>query len=145
MSEFLWSDPINYCKGDKTKGFDEYMGEDSEIVDMKDGTHTHTHTKHTHTFVQSCFQGRGWNNRGCGIRFGPDLCEEFMKRNGFSLVVRSHESVDEGYEWWFDKKLITVFSASNYCGDAGQASLFTSSPSLQYLLILNFQAIKELF
>ena len=47
--------------------------------------------------------------------FGPDIVEEFMLRFDFDLIVRGHECCD-GYCFAFDRKLVTVFSASNYCG-----------------------------
>eukprot|EP01102_Stenamoeba_stenopodia_P011791 TRINITY_DN3644_c0_g1_i3.p1 TRINITY_DN3644_c0_g1~~TRINITY_DN3644_c0_g1_i3.p1 ORF type:complete len:676 (-),score=185.28 TRINITY_DN3644_c0_g1_i3:164-2191(-) len=54
--------------------------------------------------------------RGAGIMFGPDITEVFMKKNGISLIVRSHEMMEEGYAKTHLGSLITVFSASNYCG-----------------------------
>mmetsp|Transcript_11084 Transcript_11084/g.21404 ORF Transcript_11084/g.21404 Transcript_11084/m.21404 type:complete len:436 (-) Transcript_11084:184-1491(-) len=65
-------------------------------------------------------QGRVPNTRrGAGQLFGPDVLETFLKINGFTTVVRSHEAKDEGYEFMWDDQLITVFSASNYCGTQG--------------------------
>jgi hypothetical protein len=40
------------------------------------------------------------------------------------LVVRSHEVKDEGYEEDHDGKLITVFSAPNYCDQMGNKGAF---------------------
>ncbi|GER56495.1 serine/threonine-protein phosphatase 5 [Striga asiatica] len=40
------------------------------------------------------------------------------------LVVRSHEVKDEGYEIEHDGKLITVFSAPNYCDQMGNKGAF---------------------
>ena len=54
--------------------------------------------------------------RGAGVEFGPDVTEKFCAQNGFALVIRSHECVPEGYEIQHNGRLITVFSASRYCG-----------------------------
>ena len=39
-----------------------------------------------------------------------------MKDNKIDLVIRAHEMVDDGFKFFANKKLITVFSAPNYCG-----------------------------
>lgn len=53
--------------------------------------------------------------RECAFLFGPDIVEEFMNRFDFDLIVRGHECCD-GYCFAFKRKLVTVFSAPNYCG-----------------------------
>mgnify|MGYP002828712831 CR=1 FL=1 len=42
-----------------------------------------------------------------------------MKLNNFKTIIRSHELVDDGYDIKHDDQCYTLFSASNYCGDAG--------------------------
>lgn len=32
------------------------------------------------------------------------------------LICRAHMVVEDGYEFWNDRTLVTVFSAPNYCG-----------------------------
>lgn len=49
-----------------------------------------------------------------------------MLQNGFNFIIRSHECVDDGYEMWFDSTLLTIFSASNYCGDTGNLGAFVT-------------------
>jgi serine/threonine-protein phosphatase 5 len=64
-------------------------------------------------------QGRGPSKRGVGLCFGPDITAAFLKLNGLKMVVRSHEVKDQGYEVIHDGKLVTIFSAPNYCDNVG--------------------------
>jgi serine/threonine-protein phosphatase 5 len=63
--------------------------------------------------------GRAQSKRGVGLCFGPDVTKNFLEMNNLQLVIRSHEMKDEGYEVEHDGKLITVFSAPNYCDQMG--------------------------
>lgn len=46
--------------------------------------------------------------------FGPDVTERFLRENGLSLLVRSHESQRDGISVQQGGLAITVFSAPNY-------------------------------
>ncbi|CAD7957807.1 unnamed protein product [Amoebophrya sp. A25] len=59
--------------------------------------------------------GRMPSKRGVGVAFGPDVTENFLKTNDLTMVVRSHEMKDEGYELEHKGRLCTIFSAPNYC------------------------------
>lgn len=53
--------------------------------------------------------------RGPGIRvFGKDVFEEFAKKNDIELMIRAHEVFPEGYRYFFEGKLLSIFSARNY-------------------------------
>eukprot|EP00164_Ancoracysta_twista_P006672 GFYU01009329.1.p1 GENE.GFYU01009329.1~~GFYU01009329.1.p1 ORF type:complete len:491 (-),score=135.40 GFYU01009329.1:512-1984(-) len=69
-------------------------------------------------------QGRGPSKRGVGVAFGPDVTKNFLQNNNLELVVRSHECKEEGYEVEADGKLITIFSAPNYCDQMGNKGAF---------------------
>lgn len=63
--------------------------------------------------------GRAESPRGCALLFGPDVTKNFLQKNGLLMVVRSHECMQSGFEVHHDGKVVTVFSASNYCGTVG--------------------------
>jgi len=51
------------------------------------------------------------------VKFGPDRVEEFLEKNKpLSMIIRAHECVMDGFERFANGKLITVFSATDYCG-----------------------------
>lgn len=60
-------------------------------------------------------KGRFPSKRGVGCQFGSDVTEKFLKKNNLSMVVRSHEMKDDGFEILHHNKLCTIFSAPNYC------------------------------
>jgi protein phosphatase len=62
------------------------------------------------------------NARGPGlVSFGPDRVHRYCEVNDLQLIVRAHECVMDGFERFAAGKLITVFSATNYCGTANNA------------------------
>ena len=48
-------------------------------------------------------------------KYGPDRVKDFCATAGLKLVIRAHECVQDGYQYFASCHLITVFSATNYC------------------------------
>jgi serine/threonine-protein phosphatase 5 len=70
--------------------------------------------------------GWGPSKRGIGVAFGPDVTHRFLDANGLDIVIRSHEMKDEGYEVGADGRLVTIFSAPNYCDQMGNKGAYIS-------------------
>jgi diadenosine tetraphosphatase ApaH/serine/threonine PP2A family protein phosphatase len=79
------------------------------------------------------------NQRGAGWMFGAPQVEEFCRNNTIELITRSHQLAMEGFKWFFDKKLVTVWSAPNYMYRSGnKATVLNYNPEQPepYTLIL---------
>lgn len=65
----------------------------------------------------------GWakNQRGCSWTFGYDIVEDFTAKFELDLIVRAHQVVVDGYEFYANRKLVTIFSAPNYVGEYDNA------------------------
>lgn len=53
------------------------------------------------------------NERGVSYCFGKKVIIDFLARHDFDLVCRAHMVVEDGYEFFNDRLLVTVFSAPN--------------------------------
>jgi len=64
------------------------------------------------------------STRGSTVKeFGPDIVDGFLKANNLKRIVRGHTALETGYEWWFDGKLLSLFSCPDYVG-LGNAAAF---------------------
>ncbi|MHA1320586.1 MAG: metallophosphoesterase [Promethearchaeota archaeon] len=55
--------------------------------------------------------------RGREIKFfGEDVFSDFMRENKLDYLIRAHERFPEGYKWFFNKRLLSIFSSANYRG-----------------------------
>ena len=57
------------------------------------------------------------NDRGVSYTFNEKVLTKFLDSNNLDLLCRAHQVVEEGYEFFGDKELVTIFSAPNYCGE----------------------------
>ena len=53
--------------------------------------------------------------------FGEDIVAQFLRKMDLDLVCRAHQVVEDGYEFFADRQLVTIFSAPNYCGEFDNA------------------------
>ncbi len=57
------------------------------------------------------------SERGVSLMFSRDVVEDFLENNNLDLICRGHQVVEDGYEFFAEQKLVTIFSAPNYCGE----------------------------
>ena len=65
----------------------------------------------------------GWseNDRGRSFTFGPDVVSRFLHKHAMDLIVRGHQVVEDGYEFFSKRQLVTLFGAPNYKGEYDNA------------------------
>ncbi|XP_057457827.1 serine/threonine-protein phosphatase PP1-like [Lotus japonicus] len=86
-------------------------------------------------------KGWGENDRGVSYTFGPDIVAEFLKKHDLDLICRAHQVVEDGYLFFADRQLVTIFSAPNYCGEFNNAGALMC---VDETLLCSFQIIKPL-
>lgn len=81
------------------------------------------------------------NERGVSYCFGKKVITDFLAANDFDLVCRAHMVVEDGYEFFTERVLVTVFSAPNYCGEFDNWGAVMSVSSE---LLCSFELLKPL-
>ncbi|KAJ2921782.1 hypothetical protein H1R20_g15309, partial [Candolleomyces eurysporus] len=81
------------------------------------------------------------NERGVSYCFGKAVINEFLVRYDMDLICRAHMVVEDGYEFWNDRTLVTVFSAPNYCGEFDN---YGACMSVSEDLLCAFELLKPL-
>ena len=77
-------------------------------------------------------KGFGMSPRGAGYLFGGNVVKTFEEINKIDLIARAHQLVMEGYKMMFDGKLVTIWSAPNYCYRCGnKASILKLDDKLE--------------
>ena len=98
-------------------------------------------------------------HRGGGWQFGKDITSSFLLKNGFELLVRSHEVRQNGFSVEHEGRCITIFSAPNYCdvqGNLGAVLIFERNNEAESELsedgatpiitsVMQFHAVKHPF
>jgi len=67
-------------------------------------------------------EGWGLSPRGAGYLFGGDVAQAFCHANRVALIARAHQLAMDGYKWMFGGRLVTVWSAPNYCYRCGNTA-----------------------
>lgn len=67
-------------------------------------------------------QGFVPSDRGVSYVFGEDVVRAFVQCFDVDLICRAHQVVEDGYEFFARRKMVTVFSAPHYCGEFDNAA-----------------------
>ena len=84
--------------------------------------------------------GWGISPRGAGYTFGQDISESFTQSNQLKLIARAHQLVMDGYNWSHNQKVVTIFSAPNYCYRCGnQAAIMEVNEQMEFNSFQQFE------
>ena len=79
------------------------------------------------------------SDRGVSYLFGLNVLQDFLEKNDLDLICRAHQVVEDGYEFFARRQLVTVFSAPNYCGEFDNAGAMMS---VDETLMCSFQVLR---
>lgn len=132
VDSLLWSDPSNKLakSGPNNLGIapsrklqkndQATKSADDVIVSPLSSYYSFEETTNGIRSPQLAFESTGKlfepSSRGSGYFYSGPALDEFLNLSDLDILVRAHECVIDGCEEMFHGHLVTIFSASNYCG-----------------------------
>jgi serine/threonine-protein phosphatase PP1 catalytic subunit len=106
LADLLWSDPQDTIEISNNSRKDDHVNDKNNK------------SKKSKSKLKSKFNN-DWkqNDRGVSYCFNTNVVKNFCSKFDFDLIARGHMVVEEGYEFYANRKLVTIFSAPNYCGE----------------------------
>ena len=84
------------------------------------------------------------SNRGPQVKeFGPNIVSGFLMTNNLKRIVRGHEFFEKGYKWWFDGKLLSIFSCPRYMGRKNDGTFVLLEKEQLKLFFFGTKSYKE--
>uniref|UniRef100_A0A8D2KYS3 Serine/threonine-protein phosphatase n=1 Tax=Varanus komodoensis TaxID=61221 RepID=A0A8D2KYS3_VARKO len=87
-------------------------------------------------------QGWGENDHGVSFTFGSEAVAKFLHKHDLDLICRAHRVVEDGYEFFAKRQLVTFSSTPNYCSEFDNAGAMMS---VDETLMCSFQILKFSF
>ncbi|CCW66960.1 unnamed protein product [Phytomonas sp. Hart1] len=126
LADLTWSDPVSKHQGFSNSRY-QVVSDSANCLTTDDTNH--------HLVFQDDFDfsakieyngsliGFSHNARGTGHTFGEDITCSFLKMNKFNYIIRAHQCVQQGFQWIHQHRVLTIFSAPNYCGIKNKGSI----------------------
>ena len=77
----------------------------------------------------------GDNERGVSYIFSEAVVKRLVEKYDIELIVRGHQVMEDGYQFFADRKLITIFSAPQYCDFDNNGAMISVDENLKCDLI----------
>ena len=74
--------------------------------------------------------------RGIFYYFGQDVFDEFMDSNGLNLFIRGHNKQKAGYRYFFDNRLISIFTSADHYKDTKPSVVLVEDDGGHEIIVL---------
>jgi len=88
----------------------------------------------------------GWGiaGRGPGYIFGEDIVDQFLHSNDLGTMIRSHQLVEKGYKYMFRDRVLTLWSAPNYCYRCDNEAAYAKVRKIDNLIdVVTYSAVNN--
>ncbi|EAY05808.1 Ser/Thr protein phosphatase, putative [Trichomonas vaginalis G3] len=142
MNEVFLSLPIAAIIGNKIFCVHGGLGPTSETIEKINDVYRYQDIDQNKTLTDITWSDPDFisqkfieNSRGAGHIMGKTAVLEFLNNNKFNLILRAHQTQDLGYRFYFDSKLLSLWSAPLYYGTQSKAKVLNINEDLSHELI----------